>query len=559
MSDKLEFDKRLRTQKLQKPKVSPLEIRKRDRKERINSMVNTGGAEDISAWNFLYIFLFFFLLFATLFISLTKLQVVEGQEMATRSSNNTVRITTIPAYRGVIFDRSGNSLVENIPAINVYINIDEFLNPELEIEEERLKYVGSILEDLLGDKWRQVSDEVEEYASIYEKIYSIYSSSSYLSNILIARDIDNDTSINIKSRGEELLGVELEDESKRRYVYPEYFSHILGYVGNASLEDIEQNEYISPNDIVGKLGIEKYYNELLAGQNGKRATEVNALGHSITGSSYNLVPQISGKSLYLTLDLKAQKQIYEIIKESVKENGSKGASVIVEDVNTGEILTMVSYPGYDTNKFIGGISQTDYNELLEDAQVPLFNRSVSAQIPPGSTFKTIVAAGALDAKAITPSTTYVSRLGYTFSNGAPFQEYNNHSYGTLNLVQAIARSSNIFFCEVIRNWDMEELVPYLEAFGIGEYTGIDIPGEMASYGRVPSPENKIYLAQHGSPWLDAIWYPEGDSCNSVIGQGITLVTPIQMVNWVAAIANGGTLYKPHIAQSSMMRTVTPRS
>ncbi|MCD4811550.1 penicillin-binding protein 2 [bacterium] len=549
MSKNLEFDKKLSKKSSKKPRVSRIDIPKMSGKEQLAKIWHSAGEQDISAWNFLYVFVFFAFLFSVLFVSLVNLQIVQGEEMAKRSEYNSIRITTVPSYRGVIFDKNGEKLVENVPAISAYINIDVFLNQRLEIDEEKLHNVSDILEEILGDKWLMVLEEDEHYASIYEKIYTIYSSDPYLSNILLARDIGNDMSINIKSRGEELPGVILEDESKRNYIHSQYFSHILGYVGEASTSDIGNNEYISQNDTVGKLGIEQYYNELLAGTNGKRATEVNALGHSITGSSYTIEQELSGESLYLTLDIDVQEQLYKILTTSVAKSGAKGASIVVEDVNNGEILSMVSYPGYDTNKFIGGISQKDYQALLEDKRVPLLNRSVAAQVPPGSTFKTLVAAGALDAKAITTSTIYVSRQGYTFSSGAPFQEYANHSYGSLNIVQAIAKSSNIFFCETIRNWDMDELVPYLSAFGIGEYTGIDIPGEMP--GRLPSPENKIYLAEHGSPWLDAIWYPEGDSCNSVIGQGITLVTPIQMVNWMAAIANGGTLYRPHIAQKSI--------
>ena len=546
MKKGLKFDKKLDKKQLRTPKVSKSNIPSVSSGEQLNHILHNAGSQSISAWNFLYIFLLSGFLFSVLFVSLARLQIVEGEEMVERSEYNNIRITTIPAYRGIVFDKNGEKLVENVAAVNVYINIDVFLDHQLEIDEERLRYVSDVLEEILGDKWLLVLDGDEEYSSIYEKIYSIYISNPYLSSILLARDIDNDVSINIKSRGEELFGVVLEDGSKRIYKYPEYLSHVLGYVGEASAEDIERYEYISQNDTVGKLGIEKFYNELLAGQNGRQATEINALGHSITGSSYTLIPESSGGSLYLTLDLEVQKQLYEILKSSVKKNSAKGASVIVEDVNNGEILGLVSYPGYDINQFIGGISQADYDALLVDDRVPLLNRSIAAQVPPGSTFKTLVATGALDSGAITTSTIYTSRLGYTFSNGAPFQEFHNHAYGQLNIIQAIARSSNIFFCETIRHWDMNELVPYLKAFGIGEYTGIDIPGEMP--GRLPSPENKIYLAEHGSPWLDPVWYPEGDSCNSVIGQGITLVTPIQMVNWMAAIANGGTLYRPHVGQ-----------
>jgi penicillin-binding protein 2 len=545
----LEFDKNLNKKKLKRPKIKGLNIQARSGKEAVIHMLQNGGSEKISAWNFLYILLFFFALFTVLFLSLAKLQIVQGDEMAQRSEENSIRVTSIPAYRGVIFDREGNKVVENVPAVNVYLNIDVFLDRDMEVDEEKLKDATRILEQILGEKWESTIEDEISYSSIYQKVLSTYDADPYFSNILIAKDINNDMSIKIKSRSEELEGVVLEDESKRNYLYPLEFAHILGYVGQASAEDIERYDYVSNNDTVGKLGIEKFYDELLAGQNGEQATEVNALGHSITGSSYILSPQISGKSLYMSIDLDVQKKMYEFAKDAVNENGATGASVIIEDVNNGEILSMVSYPGYDNNKFIGGISQKEYNKLLDNPQIPLLNRPIAAQVPPGSTFKTIVASGALDYGAVDTSTIYTSRHGYKFSSGAPFQEFHNYAYGPLNIVQAIAKSSNIYFCELIRNWNIDELVPYLKAFGIGEYTNIDIPGEMP--GRLPSPENKIHLAENGATWLDPIWYPEGDGCNSVIGQGITLVTPIQMANWIASIANGGTLHTPHIVQKAV--------
>ena len=546
---KLVFEKQLNRKELKKPRVQPSKIEVRKGKDVIMHVLHKGGSEKISPRNFLYIFLFFLLLFSALFLSLANLQIVQGEQMVKRSERNSIRISSIPAYRGVIFDRNGQKVVENVPTVNVYLNIDVFLDKQMEVDEEKLKETSELLEEILEEKWRDISEDEVSYSSIYEKIVSIYESDPYFSNIFLARDINNDIAINIKSQGGELEGVVLEDESKRNYLYPNQLSHILGYVGEASVEDVERYEYVSSNDTVGKLGIEKYYDEILAGQNGELATEVNALGHSITGSSYTISPQESGESLHMTIDAEVQSKMYEIIKEAVKENGATGAAVVIEDVNNGEILSMVSYPGYDNNKFIGGISQKEYSKLLTDERMPLLNRPIAAQVPPGSTFKSLVATGALDSGAINSSTIYTSRRGYSFSSGAPFQEFQNSAYGRLNIVQAIARSSNIFFCETIRHWDIDELVPYLEAFGIGEYTGIDVPGEMP--GRLPSPENKIYLAEHGATWLDPIWYPEGDGCNSVIGQGITLVTPIQMANWIAAIANNGTLHTPHIIEKSI--------
>ncbi|HVX92578.1 MAG TPA: penicillin-binding transpeptidase domain-containing protein, partial [Candidatus Dojkabacteria bacterium] len=241
-----------------------------------------------------------------------------------------------------------------------------------------------------------------------------------------------------------------------------------------------------------------------------------------------------------------QKEMYNVIQKGVAQYHATGGAGVLMDINSGEILSLVSYPSYNNNKFIGGISVSDFNKYLNAKGKPLNNKAIGDQVPPGSVFKTIVASAALDAGVLSPSTVYVSSSNYTFSNGVHFQEYHNHAYGALDLYGAISQSSNIYFCEVIRHWDMNKLVPYLQKFGIGQYTFIDIPGE--GKGMLPSPENKRILATTTSPWLDPIWYPEGDSCNSVIGQGITTVTPIQMVNWIAAIANNGTLNTPHVGQ-----------
>jgi penicillin-binding protein 2 len=321
---------------------------------------------------------------------------------------------------------------------------------------------------------------------------------------------------------------------------------VLGYTSQASEKDLQEFSWLSMGSIVGKTGVERSYEQQLHGTDGKLAEEVDVYGRSISQQPYKVSEPVSGKNLYLTINGDVQNKVYEILGKSVKKYDAAGGAVVIEDVNNGEILSIVSYPSYDNNLFVSGITQEEYTHLITHPQNPLLDRPISAQLPPGSTFKTIVAAAGLESGVITKNTRYLSRTGYTFSNGAPFKEFGNHAYGSLNVVDALMVSSNIFFCEMIRDWNMNELVPYLEKLGIGQYTGIDLPGEMP--GRLPSPENKRKLAQTISPWLEEVWYPEGDSCNSVIGQGITLVTPIQMSNWIAAIANGGTLYTPHVGK-----------
>jgi penicillin-binding protein 2 len=546
--NRMQIDKKLYKKILHKPIVKNRGIGNGKGKNKLlyKLLYNQEDSIEISGWNFIYAFVLFVLIFSVLIFSIADLQIIQGEEMLQRSENNRVRLTPVKAYRGVIFDSNGNKLVENVPSVNVSISLESFFQEEGSIDNGEIETVLNTLEGILGNNWDSVDTNDIEYSSLSDRFFSMYQGNPYTNRILLATDVENDLVIKIKARSEDLKGVTIDNGSKRKYVGGDIFSHILGYTGEASSEDLERFSDLRSGDIVGKNGIERYYEEKFHGIDGKLVEEIDVFGRTISEKPYLLSEAVSGQNLYLTIDHNVQQKFYEIIKNSVKEYSAVGGAGIIQDINTGEILAIVSYPSYDNNLFVGGISQTDFNKLLENKRNPLLNRAIAAQIPPGSTFKTIVAIAGLDSGTININTKYLSKRGYTFSNGAPFQEFRNNAYGSLNVVDALMVSSNIFFCEMIRDWEISELVPYLEAFGIGQYTGIDIPGE--GLGRVPSPENKLKLSQTISPWLEPVWYPEGDSCNAVIGQGITLVTPIQMSNWMAAIANGGTLLMPHVAK-----------
>ncbi|MGI6484609.1 MAG: penicillin-binding protein 2 [Candidatus Dojkabacteria bacterium] len=499
------------------------------------------------AWNLVLLFTLFLCIFGFLIFHISNLQVLRGEEMLERSKYNQLRIKEDNALRGAIMDKNGNLLAKNISSMNVYLSVERYLDKKGYVDTESLGKACDTLGGIIGDLWKDENPgEESKYTSLPEKIYSIYEANTYFTEILVAKNINDDMAIKIKASANELPGVYVDSGSKREYPYGEVFSHILGYTGTVTAEDLKKLKYADSTDTVGRIGLEKEYDEELIGEDGEIAWEVDSMGRTVEKEGYTLRESVAGKNLYLSIDIDTQQKLYELMEKAVVDYKAIGGAAIIEDVNTGELLALVSNPGYDNNLFVGGISQGQYNELLNDPRNPLLNRSIAAQMPPGSTFKTIVAAGGLEAGVLTRNTIYVSRSGYTFTGGASFQEYGNNSYGPLNLIDAISVSSNIYFCEMIRRWNMDALVPYIEKFGIGKYTGIDIPGEAP--GRLPSPANKIELAKT-SPWLEPVWYPEGDSCNSVIGQGITLVTPIQMANWTAAIANGGTLHTPHLAKS----------
>lgn len=543
----IKIDKKLESKRLNRPSSKLKVGSKPSVKEFVKRQIKNGSKfVDVSPWNLIYAFFLFFLFFGLLIVSIARLQIVEGADMVSRSERNKVRLSKVEAARGIIFDADGNKLVENLPSMNLFLSIEPYIDESGGIDNEKLGKSMDTLGGIIGDSWKQVSVSNDVvYESLLDRVYTIYSSSPYFSKVLIAQDLDNELAIKLKARSQDIPGISIDNGNKRNYLYDEYFTHILGYTGEASLSDIERLE-VESGDTVGKIGVERYYNSQFQGIHGQLAEEIDALGRSVSDEPYLVKEPVAGQNLYLSIKKDVQIKMYDLLEEAVAKNDAAGGAAVIQDVHSGEILSIVSYPGYDGNLFVGGISQKDYSSLLNDRLNPLLNRAIAAQMPPGSTFKTLVAAAGLDAKVINRSTIYVSRSGYSFSNGAPFQEYRKHVYGPLNVVDALAVSSNIYFCEMIRKWDMDDLVPYLEKFGIGEYTGIDIPGEAA--GRLPSPENKIKLANTTSPWLEPVWYPEGDSCNSVIGQGITLVTPVQMANWMSAIANGGTLYTPHVAK-----------
>ncbi len=514
--------------------------------------------------NYIYLFILSVVAFSALFLSVINLQMVEGSSLTDRANQNQVELTYRYPLRGVILDRDGKKLAENIPATNLLVEL-KYLYTDGSLDPQKIDTLLAQLDQVLGANWfkpRLIDDQDIADPKVYmnsliaqiEKKDGIY---AQYNEILLVSALNNDQTIKIKSDQNKIEGIRIEEGNQRSYPGGESFSHILGYTSMLTAEDLEYADYLGYEelaalngykDMVGRIGVEATHDKFLTGKKGIDAIETDALGNITSEVSRSVISTENGKNLHLSISYDAQQKMYQILKEAVAERGATGGAGILQDVESGELIALASYPSFNNNDFVGGIDKATYDAYLSNPRLPLLNRTISAQLPPGSTFKTIAAVAGLDSKKIDKKTIYVSRAGYTFSNGAPFQEYRNNSYGALNVNDAISVSSNIFFCEMIRNWDINKLTPYYERFGIGTPTGVDLQGETA--GRLPSPENKIALSKiPGITWLEPIWYPEGDGCNTVIGQGITLVTPLQMSNWIAAIANGGTLNTPHIGVS----------
>ena len=350
----------------------------------------------------------------------------------------------------------------------------------------------------------------------------------------------------LETRAKEFPDCTIEENTVRNYALGPIFSHVLGYIGKVSREDIKTAANYSSLDYIGKTGLEKSYETYLRGTPGTLSVIKNASG--ITRGGEVLSAPREGYNVVLNIDADLQKKVYESLEKSIKNIGSKKGAAVALDPRTGAVLAMVSYPAYDNNIFSTTISRTDYNVLQNDPNQPFFNRAIAAKYSTGSTIKPFIASAALQEKTISPEkkindpgyitvqSKYDPEVSYRFGGVEP--------HGLVDMREAIAVSSNIYFYTVGGGYeDQEGLGPtrikkYLGLFGWEEKTGIDLPGEFKGF--VPSPEWKLEAKKE--PWWD------GDTYNLSIGQSDLQVTPLQVAVAYSAIANGGTLYQPQVVQ-----------
>lgn len=401
--------------------------------------------------------------------------------------------------------------------------------------------------------------------------------------VVVMRGIDYDTMQLVDSGTSRLPGVSVAPEPVRQYVDGPLFSQLMGYVGpindvafNAAKAQYgeDANPY-EPDDKVGLTGLEASLDGLLRGQRGQRSVIVDANERVV--SEVSSTPPVTGNNVTLTLDANLQKKVTASLQKGLDNAKVKAGVAIVLRVDNGQVLSMVSLPSYDNNLFTSGISQKDFDTLNTDPTLPMYNRAVSGLYPPGSTYKMITASAALQENVVKPDTTYYApgyiQVPYTFQDKRnTYNDWRVGGQGNINIVQALTVSSDVFFYIMagprqedsrIQKPDGTEQVTYLRyftpgsnkpiefnglgidklyryavSFGLGKPTGIDLPGEAA--GLAPNPAWK--LKTQNDPWS------LGDTLVSAIGQGFDLVTPLQLVNVTAAVANGGTLYKPQLVQ-----------
>ncbi|MEK7064924.1 MAG: penicillin-binding protein 2 [Patescibacteria group bacterium] len=487
-----------------------------------NSHVNSSFENKTASWFFIFLSAIFILIAGRIFY----LQIIAGSDYRALAERNRQRIIPIPAERGLIYDRNNISLTTNIPSFSIAVVPQDLPRQE----SKRAPLIKKLAE---------LSNQNEDYIRQILRDYSAYSYES----IVIQENIDYDTALKLLISATDLPGIQIQRGSKRHYEnFP--LAHIIGYIGKLNqteLTNLYQKKYY-PSDYIGKTGVEKTYETALRGIFGRKRTEVNALGKEQSVLAEEA--PIPGQHVKLAIDLEMQKMLEKIINNSLKASNKDRASGIVMNPNSGEILAMVSLPTFDNNDFSGGISVERYRAYIEDENKPLFNRAIGGSYPSGSSIKPAIAASALQEGIITPATNFLSTGGLRVSKWF-FPDWQAGGHGATNVRKALASSVNTFFYYIgggYKNFiglGPDKLKMWLEKFGFSRLSGIDLPGE--NDGFLPSPEWKQNTKNEQ-------WYI-GDTYNFSIGQGDVLVSPLQIANMTALIANGGKLMEPHVVHS----------
>lgn len=461
-----------------------------------------------------------------LFARLMHLQIINGEYYQAIAENNRIRTFNVKAPRGIIFDRNNNILAENVPKYLLEI-IPIDLPQSLDLQREIIQYISNI-----------TNKNTEEIQFILGKL----NNKSY-EPVIIDETLDFDKAIMVKIQSFHYPGVMLEIESKRKYNFTDLLSlsHVIGYLGGMSEDDIKNKKSYDRTDTIGKIGIEYEYEDILRGNKGKKQIEVDALGKEKKKIAYK-EPR-SGDNLILTLDTEIQFKLEESLQKALTKSNKKRGVAIALDPNNGEVLALISLPSFDNNIFTQGMTVEKLNEILNDESRPLFNRAIYGTYPSGSTIKPVIAAAALQ-EGIVTEWTQINSVGGIRMNQWYFPDWKKGGHGPTNITKALAESVNTYFYYIGGGYEqfdglgLNSLIRYFSSAGLGSQTGIDLPGE--SEGFIPTKEWKEEKKNEN-------WYI-GDTYHLAIGQGDLLVTPLQVANWTAMVSNGGILYQPHLVK-----------
>ena len=455
----------------------------------------------------------FVVVFALYTIRLFNIQILSGDLYRSRAQNIARQTNTIPAQRGEIYDRNYNqALVTNVDSFAVSIT-------PAEVGRSDMPELISRLAEILGVSREQIERRLPP------SIYFLYQPVEIASNISFAAIAV------LAEQADSLPGVSWQSKPVRNYIESGSLAHIVGYVGSITREEFTMlyNRGYQQGDIIGKNGIEREYDELLRGREGRETRTVDVRGRNVAGENIRISPQ-TGKDLVLTID----RQIQTLAERAL---GRRMGAVVVLRPSTGEVLAMVSYPWYDPNIFNQTDLGAEYQALIDDPNKPFINRAIQYSYPPASSFKIVMSTAVLGENAFPPEQTVVCRGEMTYGDRVWRCHVRPPGHGRLNLQGALAQSCNIYYWTMGTEYlGVENIVRYTRDYGFGEISGIDLPGEISGF--IPTPQWKD--RRFHERWLG------GDTMNMSTGQGFTLVTPLQMANMVAMVVNDGVIYTPHI-------------
>ena len=441
--------------------------------------------------------------FCALGFRLWQLQVVEGDRFRTLSEKNRIRLKRLPSIRGLMLDRTGRVVVGN------HSSFDVILVPE-DVQDRRTTL------HTLASYLPEAADFLEGKAP-RNPLRPAYE------GISVARDISWDTLALIEAHQLDLPGISVEASLKRFYAAGNLAAHLVGYIGEVNQAEMAAHKRYRQGDLIGKVGLEKAWEEVLRGYNGGQQVEVDAAGRKLR--VLDEVKTKPGYNLHLTLDLELQEQVEQAL-------GDAEGSVVVLAVETGAVLALANRPTFDPNLFALSIKPNEWKTLVKDPLRPLTNRALRGQYPPGSTFKPFMALAALEEGIITPETQFNCQGGLPFG-GRTFHCWKRPGHGSVNLKQALAQSCDVYFYKVGQGLGIQKIAQAARRFGLGQDPGL---GLAASPGLIPDIEWK--RRRFNAPWY------EGETLSVVIGQSYVLATPLQMAVATAALANGGISYRP---------------
>jgi len=449
--------------------------------------------------------------FVVLIARLLFLQVIEGSELRRLSEINSIRLRSVDAPRGLIYDSHNRLMADNRPSYDLSVIVKD-AGPLEGTIEKLARYTG-----------------IEE-AEFWETMKKQKGKRAY-KPVLLKSDIGRDALAAIEVNRWDLPGIVVNVSPRRDYIFSPSAAHILGYMGEISEKELKSGRYgdCRTGDFIGKYGIERENEHWLRGKRGGQQVEVNATGQVVRVIS--TVEATPGHNVYLSIDQTLQQKAEQLL-------GDRAGAAVAVDPSSGQVLAMASSPSFDQNAFITGLSHDAWNALISDPQRPLSNKAIQAEYPPASTYKIIAAAAGLEEGVIDTNVTHFCPGFLKFGNRT-YRCWKKWGHGEVDVYRALKESCDVYFYKVGQELGVDRLAWYARAFGLGEPTGIDLPHEEG--GLIPTAQWK--KKKTGISWQ------RGETLSIVIGQGFNLATPLQMAMVAAAVGNGGTRYRPRIVKT----------